>query len=190
MKMSIWLSKMAGKHAEVRLLKLVLLGLLICTVVNTYILQRALATRHTVLIPAGGITEELSIQNDLADDKYLRVMLNYIMNLMGNYTPASARKNFEVMLQLYEPAYYPKALEVLLELADDVEYSGATSSFGIEKITYKGGRELAEVKGWLRQYIDDRMVERREATYLVYYAVKDGRFFLRGIEEQGKETKR
>ena len=188
MKMSNYLSRMGAKNAEVRLLKFILIGIAGCTVLNTYILHRAMATRHTVLVPAGGITEELSISYNHADKKYLHVLVNYVMNLMGNYTPLTARQQFEKLLTLYDPRYYPQALASFLEIAEDVEYSHASSSLGITQMIFKGDAKVVEVKGTRRQYIDDKMVDNREVTYEVHYLVRDGRFFLKGISEKKKAT--
>jgi len=40
------------------------------------------------------------------------------------------------------------------------------------------------LRGDLRQYIDDKLVENRKAVFDLGYQVKDGRFNLKGIREQ------
>jgi type IV conjugative transfer system protein TraE len=179
-----WVGKIGGKHAETRFLKLGFLALLACTIVNTWILQKTMDSRHTVLVPAGGISETLTISNNYVDERYLDVMANYVMNLIGSYTTVRCRAQLEELLKLYDSKYYPQALESYLKMADDVEYSKASSHFGVEKIIFKYEQKVIEVGGQLRQYIEDKLVERKETTYLIHYLVRDGRFCLRGIEEK------
>ena len=187
MKRIKYLSSREKKQSEVRLLTIILVAFLLCTIANTWILQRALASRHTVLIPAGGITEELRIKNDSADEKYLRLMAYYVMNLLGNYTPMTCRQQFEQLLFLYEPSLYPQAVEKYMDLAKDLEYSKASSTFGLNLIRIEHDRELIDVHGLLSQYINDKLVERKSTVYRIHYAVRDGRFVLQGIEEKGEK---
>ncbi|MFH0778957.1 MAG: TraE/TraK family type IV conjugative transfer system protein [Candidatus Eisenbacteria bacterium] len=184
MKMSRYLSRMGAKNAELRVLKLVLVGIGVCTLLNTWILYRALSSRHTVLVPAGGLSEEASVTNGSADPKYLRMMVTYVANLMWNYTPANARRQFEEVLALYDSDGYANHLKDYVGMADDVEYSRMTSVFNVSEMTFRADGDFVTVKGDLRQYIDDKLVENRTALFELAHEVRDGRFYLKGIREQ------
>lgn len=184
MKMSRYLNRMDAKNAELRVLKLTLVGIGVCTLLNTWILYRALSSRHTVLVPAGGLTEEASVTNGSADPKYLKMMVTYVANLMWNYTPPNARRQFEQVLTLYDSDGYADHLKDYLGMADDVEYSHMTSVFNVSEMTFRADGGSVLLKGDLRQYIDDKPVENRKAVFDLGFEVRDGRFYLKGIREK------
>jgi conjugal transfer pilus assembly protein TraE len=184
MEMSRYLSRMDAKNAELRVLRLTLVGIGVCTLLNTWILYRALSSRHTVLVPAGGLTEQASVTNGSADEKYLRMMVTYVANLMWNYTPANARRQFEQVLTLYDSGGYAENLRDYLGMADDVEYSHMTSAFNVSEMTFRADGGSVLVTGDLRQYIDEKLVESRKAVFDLAYEVSNGRFYLKGIREQ------
>ena len=171
------------KHFQVRMLFLILIVVAACTGMNTLLLNRAMNSQQVVLVPAGGLTEQVAVSRHMADKEYLRIVVDDALSLLLNYTPKTARVRMENLLTYYHSDFYAPALKNFTEIADDIEYSQASSAWYRETMNIKGNEHVVVVRGVRKQYIEDKMVESAVREYEVHYLFLEGRWFVKGINE-------
>ncbi len=190
MDMKIFMQRSSNLMAENRLLKLVVLVIGMTVLYNTYMVRKAMNTQRTILVPPV-INTEIEIQGDKASDSYIRHFIRYTLNLAFNYTPATARKQFEELLTFYAPVTYPRAKKLFYELNDSIETAQISNIFYIQKISLDRTKRQVEITGLKRQYVQDVKSDESYKTYLVDYVIENGRFMIMDVSEISiNETKK
>ncbi len=183
MKMNIFLQKTSNLMAENRLLKFIILIIGVTVIYNTFMVRHALHTHRTILVPPA-IKSTMEIQGNSASDEYIKHFTRYILGLAFQYSPATARYQFEELLSMYSPSSFPKAQEFFYDLADTIETAQISNVFYIHKMVLDSTKKQAEVTGLKRQYVHDVKSEEATKTYIVVYEFEDGRFMVVDISEK------
>jgi conjugal transfer pilus assembly protein TraE len=102
--------------------------------------------------------------------------------LAANYSPATARKQFDELLFYYAPESYPDASKSLYSLAGRVEDAQVSSVFFQESFKIKG--DHIEIFGNIKQFTGNTFIENRSATYKLEYKIVDGKFEVVSLLEQ------
>jgi conjugal transfer pilus assembly protein TraE len=100
------------------------------------------------------------------------------MGLAANYTPTTARNNFDEILSLYDPDSHGEGKKTFYKLADTVETAHVTGSFFIQKITIDENRRQILVEGQKRLTANEQKVEQGPETYVIDYGNNNGRFVI------------
>jgi len=180
MNLNMFLNEKRNTAAENRLLKFVVAVIGAMVLVNTVMLYRALGSYRTILVPPV-INTKLEIFGDKVSEEYVRVMARYISSLVANYTPATARGQFDEMLSLYAPEYYAAAKKEFYLLAESVESAKVANVFQLQKISIDPGKVAIELQGVKTQYMNDQKMKESNETYVIEYKVSDGRFMVKRI---------
>jgi len=188
MKLDLFLQKTSNLTAENGLLKFVVLIIGVVVVFNTFMLKRALNTRRTILVPSV-INSRMEILGDSASEKYIKGVTRDIMNLAMNYSPATARTQFDELLMMYAPGAYPEASRLFYDLADSIETAKISNVFYIQKITLDGSNTRIDVTGRKRQFMQDVKVEDASETFSIYYKIRSGKFMIVKISEKESEER-
>ena len=183
MKLDIFLNRTANVAAENKLLKVIVLVIGTTVLVNTYLLHKYLNNTRTVLVPPA-MNSRVEILGDKASDEYIKEFTRYTLALILNYTPATARSQFDEALALYAPQVYQKTSKMLYDLADTIEITHTSNVFYINKISVHPQKSLIEVKGLNTRFIQDRHTKSERKTYLINYRVENGRFMVLDLSEK------
>ena len=183
MKLDIFLNKAANTKAQNRLLKLIVMVIGATVLVNTYLLHKYINSRRTVLIPPA-MNSRVEILGDKASDEYIKEFTRYTLALILNYTPATARGQFDEALALYAPQVYQKVSKMLYDLADTIEITHTSNVFYISGISVNSDRSLIEVKGLNTRFVQDRHSKSERKTYLIQYKIENGRFMILELSEK------
>jgi conjugal transfer pilus assembly protein TraE len=195
MKMNIFMQKTSNLMAENRLLKFAVLVIGITVIYNTFMVRHALHTHRTILVPPA-IKSTMEIHGNSASDAYIKHFTRYIMGLAFQYSPATARYQFEELLSMFSPSSFPRAQKMFYDLADTIETAQISNVFYIQKMVLDSARKQVEVTGLKRQYVHDVKSEEGTKTYIVVYEFEDGRFMIADIsekeilDEEAKEERR
>jgi len=181
-KLDLFLQKSSNLYAENRLLKFVVVIIGIVTIVNTYTVTKALNTHTTILVPPV-IKSRIEISGDKADEKYIKTFTRYITGLLLNYSPSTARSQFDELLALYAPRAYDAAKSEFYDMAESVEATGSNSIFYINAISVSEEESRIHVDGLLRRYIEDLKITDEVKTYFIRYRISNGRFMLEKVTE-------
>ncbi len=184
MRTEIFLQKTSNIFTENRLLKFAMLVLGIATVINSFMVYRALKYQRTILIPPQ-MTGTVEFVRGKPTENYLKDIARRITSLGATYSPATARVQFEELLFYFTPESYPEESKAWYSLAGRIEESQVSSVFYLEKITLR--KERIEVFGDLQQFTGDTRLLNISKTYIINYRLQDGRFFLLSLTE--KENK-
>lgn len=159
-------------------------SMLVVTVLNFFMLARALTYTRTIIVPMK-VTRPMEFQGNDADDNTFRQTAEHIVSLAFSYSPATARTNFNDLLVYYDPDTYAKGKAELTSILDKVETAHVSSSYYPHRYVIDRKAQTIEVLGSRRVIAEDGSVPINEQkTYLLSYRMEDGKFLLRGIEEK------
>lgn len=183
MKLDLFLSKTSNLFAERRVLRLMVIVIGGLTALNSLLLFAFMDRQRTVLVPPG-LTSQAEVAGSTADATYLRLMGRYISGLRLNYTPATARKQFDELLPMVAPEQYPSLQKALYQTADAVEMARASSVFHVADITHFPGQQFLEIPGHQELYVRDQKTEDKRVTYRLSYQIRDGHFWVMDFSEK------
>ncbi len=183
MLLDLFVSKKNNTKAENRLLKFVVVVIGCAVLFNTLMTLVALRTQRTVIVPPG-FTKTMTLSGNDVDDEYMREFMRYVANLSFNYSPATARPQFDALLALYSPSTFPAARKMYYELADSIESGKVSNIFYPHEIKIDRGKSRVFMTGLLRRYASDIKMEDAVKAYVVEFAVADGRVLVNQILEK------
>ncbi len=184
MRLEAFLSRVSNKHAENRLLKFVVVVMLLITLVNSAMLSRALRAQRVVLIPPGLNSKVETTAYDVSD-ALIETFIRHVAGLAFNYSPASARGQFDNLLTMFTPESYPEAYRTFYDLASTVEKANVSSVFYLHnRITIDRGNKQVVIEGQSRKYKDDVKLEDIVKKYVISYVINNGELQLTKIAEK------
>ena len=188
MKLDLFLNKTENIKAENKILKffVVLIGVLV--LINTSVVYKSVKHQRTILVPVG-LNSKVEITDNTASDEYVRHIARYLFGLAFNYTPHTARQQFDELLTFYSPATFPEAKSRFYNLADTIEVVKVSQVFYISKMERQGNKVY--VTGSLRQYAEDKkIIDDKTKRYVMDFEINEGKFNVIDIKEiEGQEEK-
>ena len=179
--MNFFVSKTANLFAQNRLLKFIILCLTVGYVFNSLLVNRALKYQKIVLVPPH-MTGTIEFVQGKPTETYIHDIGSRVVMLAANYSPATARKQFDELLVYYAPESYPDASKSLYSLAGRVEDAQVSSVFFPESFKFKENN--IEIFGNIKQFTGNTFIENRSATYRLEYKIIDGKFEVVSLIEQ------
>lgn len=176
MRTSIYLQKAGNLFLENRLLKFVIVVMALAVAFNSLLVFRAVKYQRIVLIPPQ-LTGTIEFVQGKPTDRYLRDLTRRIINLSTTYSPATARGQFNELLELYAPESFPEASTTWYTLAGRIEETKVSTAFYLEHIKLTKNDSI-EVSGTSRQFAGDMPIETKPETFVIDYRIQDGRFFI------------
>lgn len=187
MKLDIFLSKYNNAVVENKLLKFIIIVIGITVLINTGLLYSYIRTSRTVIVPPK-INSQIEIYGNRASDAYYKEFARYICSLLFSYTPATARTQFSELLTLYSPNSYGKAKTAFYDLADQIEKSGLSSIYYIQKIEVSENSKEIYITG-IRSIMGQAGASVRDSVekYVISFYFDNGRFYLTDTPKKVEE---
>ncbi|MDO3380356.1 type IV conjugative transfer system protein TraE [Geoalkalibacter halelectricus] len=179
----LFIEKTSNLFAKYRVFLFIVVALCITVAYQATVIAKVSQDARTVIIPAG-LDEKVQVTAGSVDDVYKRQMGRYIAGLFLNYTPATARLQFDELLTLFPPERFEDARDELHELAETIESSRLTSTFHISKIEGVGNK--INVEGVRRLLVSGQQTENERRKYVMTYAVANGKFYLVSIDSESR----
>ena len=179
--MNVFVSKSANLFAQNRLLKFIIIVLTIGFLFNSLMVNRALKYQKIVLIPPH-MTGTVEFVQGKPTESYINDVCRRVVMLAANYSPATARKQFDELLVYYAPESYPDASKSFYSLAGRVEDAQVSSVFFPETFKIKDNR--IEIFGNIKQFTGNTFIENRSATYTLEYRIINGKFEIMSLIEK------
>lgn len=183
MRLDLFVQRTSNIVAENRLLKFVVVCIGLMQLVNSYMVYDTYHSQRVILVPPD-LKSRVEISGKGASDEYVKEFTRYALGLSLNYSPATARAQFDELLALYDPEVFPAAKRAYYDLAETIEMTGVTSIFHIQGISVSGDSSRIEVKGLKRLFAEDRMTEEGFKTYFIDYRISNSRFMIVNISEK------
>ena len=171
--------RLAGSNA---VLRLAVILLFLSLVVNAFISYSMAKRVRTVILPPV-VNERIEVSGTKFSDSYLRLMSRYITGLARNYTPTSARANFDELLTLFDPSVYVENKTRLYSLASTVEMARVTSVWTPDTISWDEGKREIIVRGLRKEYVGDQKTSDARESYAIGYSNVNGRFAITRIAQ-------
>jgi len=182
MRLNLFLNEKENLLAENKILRLMIVIIGLSVWFNTYVIFKTAKHQRTIIIPTG-LNGTAEITENRATDNYLRAMARHITYLTFNYSPGTARQQFEELIRLYEPSIYPIAKKKLLNLAETIETIEISSAFIINDIKLSNGKII--VYGDLTQFTrDKKIIEGKRIAYEIPFKIEEGRFWITEFVEE------
>lgn len=184
MQLNIFEKKMSNLFVENRLLKFGLVAMVIATISNHMLLQKAINTHKTILVPAQ-LNTKVEILGDKASDEYIKMFAQVASGLAFTYTPSNVAANFGELLTMFAPDVYPQTKKSLTDLAETITSQRVSNVFYIKDIKVDSARGVFEVHGDQVRWVERTLVDNVPKAYEFGYRIKDGRFLLTALNEIG-----
>lgn len=153
-------------------------------VLSWYAWYQAKTQTQVVIMPVGG--EGMQIGNGRADPRYMRRMARYITNQVGTYTAASARAQYQELLDLFPPESITGAAKYFDSLAADIErYPSIASQIyfsGDQPLRYT--KDIMQVRVMKERLVNGVVSDRKQVHYCLNYRIEESRFWLVNITEK------
>jgi conjugal transfer pilus assembly protein TraE len=182
-----FVNKNSVLFAENRLLKFTVVVIGIAMIYFATKVESAVTAHKVIIVPAG-LSTETEIDGNFLPDNYIDTMATYIMSLASNYTPASARGQFDRLLRLYAPDQLTGAKKVFYDFASAIEVSKNTSSFYISGISVDRKKHQIEVKGTRKEFTESAKLADQNKTYFIDFTVENGRFMITRFSEKADRS--
>ena len=183
MHIKAFLQKASNLFAENRLLKFVVIVQMLALIWVVGRVEDIKNKIRTVIQPPV-LNSKVEVSGSWTSDSYVKEYIRYIGALVWNYSPGTARTQFAELLVSWHPSSFEAAKEKLYLKADQIEQTRAASVFYINRIENHSDKHVIEVIGNKLLTMQDKSVENTTMTYMVQYAVENGRFWIMGIEEK------
>jgi type IV conjugative transfer system protein TraE len=186
MELNVAVKEKDNLKAAIRLLKLFVVVIGIAVVYMTYKVSRTIDYQRTILVPSF-LDAKLDISGEDVSDETAEIYARRITTFRANYSPGTARKNFNLLLRLYAPAAYPDAFKMYYDLADRVESANVTSVYFMDKMEVDHKNFRIIVEGRNKKFKDNSLLFDTNIQYLISYKVDHGMFQILDIEEKEKK---
>jgi len=184
MNVNIFEKRMSNMFVTNRLLKFCVIAMVIATISNHMLLQRAINTHKTILVPAQ-INTKVQILGDKASDEYVRMFAQVAAGLAFTYTPQTVAGNFGELLTMFAPDVYPQTKKSLTDLAETIASQKVSNVFYIQDISVDSAKNTFSVLGQQMRWVERTQLENVTKQFEFGYRIKDGRFLLTALNEVG-----
>lgn len=181
MRLETYMNRVSNTYAENRVLKFFIIVIGLTVFWNTIRIEEAVNRQRTILVPPV-MTTPLEISGESASDRTIDAYARYVTGLIGNFTPSTARRQFDALLTLFTPESFQGMKTLLYDLADRIETTQVTNAFFIQQVRVVP--ERIEVRGINRQFSERASLGETMRTYLIDYRIINGRFSLIDISEK------
>lgn len=153
-------------------------------VLSWYAWYKAKAQTQVVIQPIGA--EGMQIGNGKADPRYMRRMARYITNQVGTYTAATARLQYQELLDLFPAEKVTGAAQYFDSLSADIERYPSIAS----QVSFAGNdavkftKDIIQVRVMKERLVNGLVSDRKQVHYCLSYRIDEARFWLLNITEK------
>jgi conjugal transfer pilus assembly protein TraE len=135
---------------------------------------------RTVVVPAF-VDKKFYVESDKASAEYIEMMSKYAVELISSFTPQTVEERTADFLRFIAPSYYKDISLSFQKMIDDSKKYVISQYFIPGEMTMQGN--TITIKGILRRYAENRLLEAAVATYRLTYEIQNGRFFITTYEK-------
>ena len=190
MKYDVFLNRTANLIGENRLLKFAIAVIAVSNVIFGFLTLRAVSYQKVVLIPFG-LKSPIELTGDSLSESYVLEMARTIFDLAFNYSPATVKTQYELLLTMWDPETYPKYRRKFSALEDEAETGNLVSIFIPQSVQHDPERRIIRATGKRVLLLEgEKVAESKVAEYAFTYRIRAGRLFVRDLGEwsEVKET--
>lgn len=182
-----FLKKSDAVYAQFRLMKFAFITMMIGMIGLGIMVYQAVQYKTVVIVPPN-LEKPAEFTNGIPDDDYIRAVAQDITYLAFNYTPATCRTQFNTLLKYVAPEEFPVESQRWYELAGKIETSRVSSTMSLsDQVIVNATAGEIQITGSRTQFTGDQIIETKNKSYVIKYALRRGKFALLGIVEGTKK---
>jgi len=177
---------------ENKLLKFIFL-ILLAAIITEGMYINGLIERQKIIIVPPYIDRKIEISGKKANIAYIRMMCEYALNLLLDWTHFTVENRFKEFMAFVDPAVAAKISKKLYETAEEARKHNITQSFHLTKLEFTGNphgeKGEAIAHGILERFVFDKLVKTERCQFKILYRIKHARFAIISIEKISLEEK-
>ncbi|AEH45786.1 sex pilus assembly/synthesis protein [Thermodesulfatator indicus DSM 15286] len=183
MKYDVFLNRTANLIGENRLLKFVIVVLAISNIIFGFLTFRAVSYQKVVLIPIG-LKNPIELTGDYLSEAYVLEMARMIFDLAFNYSPATIKAQYELLLTMWDPETYPRYRRKFSAIEDEAQTGKLVSVFIPQSIQHDPKRKIIRATGKHVLLLEgEKVAESKMAEFAFTYRIRAGRLFIKDMGE-------
>ena len=190
MRYNVFLNRTANLVGENRLLKFAIVVIALSNVIFGFLTFRAVSYQKVVLIPLS-LKNPVELTGDHLSESYILEMARMIFDLAFNYSPATVKSQYELLLTMWDPETYSKYRRKFSALEDEAQIGKLVSVFIPQSIQHDPKRHIIRATGKRVLLLEgEKVAESKAAEFAFTYRIRAGRLFVRDLGEwsEVKET--
>jgi conjugal transfer pilus assembly protein TraE len=175
-------SEIDNKSAEIKFMRMLLVGLLVVMAIMAGSITKLMASQKTTIVPPE-IHRSFWVSDEAVSKEYLEDMAYFYLGLALNITPQTGSYQNEIFLKYAAPADVGRLRTEMAEKADFLRKNNVSTQFAVEGIEPDIGTLRVSFTGVLHTYVGDRSAESRRAAYMVGFKFINGRLSVSDLIE-------
>jgi len=165
---------------ENKIFKTIAISLALSNILLAYFLVSKVEEQRVVVMPPFLTLKEFWVSGNNVSDTYLEMVADGVAYNVLNLSP-ERKPNTEFLFSLTPPEFYNQVKGAIEEQIKFIQNNG------VNQVFYTTGYNLSEkghirVTGILKQYIGEKKMDSSVKNLEIYYFVKGGRFWIKGID--------
>jgi len=186
MNSKVYLNELSEHQANNKLLKLVIIILGIGLIFNGFVSYMLSKRARTIIVPPI-VNKQFEISGEKLSGEYVAMMSRYIVGLIYNYNPDTARASFEEALSLWDPDSYPDRKKEFYDILETIRTAHISSSFYVQGVRIDDKKREIEIQGQKKQYANDHIIKNAPETYTLKYKNINGRFYIESLNQRSEK---
>lgn len=160
--------------------------------VSVFVSLYAVTHQKVVVLPPGELKSRIEVTGDSVNQGALLEFSRAMFDLMCDYSPKNAKRQFETALLYVDPGSYERYRKEFDVMAQNIEVSAAVSSFVIDELEYDPRSSMVKATGKRLMIVNDQVVDAAVETQALEYRVKAGRIYWKelgkwsDVQDKGK----
>lgn len=157
-------------------------GLLIVLLANLMLVYKVVVSKPAVVLTPPGLTEEVMVWHDRADEGYKKVWGLFFAKMLGNITPGESDLLTKSLGIFFDPKIFDSVNNAMAAQLDALALERVTLSFAPQRILFERESNTVFVTGYLESEGVSGDPKKNTRTYEMRIDVENYKPILRYIE--------
>lgn len=175
-------SKSENDSREVRFMRMLVIGMTVAILFQTWAIMKLAGTEKTVVVPPN-IQRSFWVGNDTASNEYLEEMAYWYAGLALSITPSSADYQNALFLKYASPDQAGKLQADMGARADFLRKNNASTQFSVRSVKVDAENLKVALSGMLDTWVSDKKAGERNATYMIGFKFINGKLYVSDFKE-------
>ena len=177
---------LASVKAENRLLKFAVVVIAASNLLFGFLAYTATKYKQVVVVP---LTSSRVLVGKNPDPAYVMQVSRFVFDNLLTYTPWTVKKQYELVLQLFDPSVYRQYRKIFENFVKTASESKLSSVFIPAKFLHCPEKQVIKAEGVKLTLLEDEVVEKKFVVYELKYRVKYGTFRILSFRRVKEERR-
>lgn len=168
-----------------RLLKFAVVVIAASNVLFGLLAYTAVKTKQVVVVPL--TSSKVLVANP--DPMYVLQVSRFVFDNLGTYTPWTVKKQYELVLQLFDPSVYHQYKKIFDSFVKTASESKLSSVFIPQRILHCQKKHIVKAEGLKFTFFEDTVVEKKFVIYEIKYRLRYGTLTILSFKRIKEEIK-